>query len=35
MMQVETPEGLRDIEITSLPFFDPDKKIPRASLRNN
>ena len=34
-MQVETPEGLRDIEITSLPFVDPDKKIPRASLRKS
>ena len=34
-MQVETPEGLRDIEITSVPFIDPDKKIPRASLRKS
>ena len=32
-LRVETPEGVRDITITSLPFFDPDKKIPRASLR--
>ena len=32
-LTVETAEGMRDIEITSLPFVDPDKKIPRASLR--
>lgn len=34
-MQVETPEGLRDILITTMPFVDPDKKIPRASLRKS
>ena len=32
-LQVETAEGLRNITLTSLPFVDPDKKIPRASLR--
>ena len=32
-LTVETPEGARDVELTSLPFVDPDKKIPRASLR--
>ena len=30
---VETPEGMRDIDITTMPFLDPDKSIPRASLR--
>lgn len=30
---VETPEGERGLELTSMPFIDPDKKIPRASLR--
>ncbi len=30
---VETAEGERNITRTRLPFFDPDKKIPRASLR--
>lgn len=34
-LRVETPEGVRDLEITSLPFIDPDKKIPRASLRKS
>ena len=34
-MQVETPEGIRAVELASLPFIDPDKKIPRASLRNS
>ena len=32
-LRVETPEGTREIILTSLPFVDPDKKIPRASLR--
>ncbi len=32
-LRVETAEGVRNITITSLPFVDPDKKIPRASLR--
>ena len=32
-LTVETAEGERQIEITNLPFVDPDKKIPRASLR--
>ncbi len=30
---VETPEGDRDLEVTTTPFIDPEKKIPRASLR--
>ena len=34
-LAVDTAEGRRDIEITSLPFVDPDKKIPRASLRSS
>ena len=32
-LRVESAEGLRDITLTSLPFVDPDEKIPRASLR--
>ena len=32
-LRVESAEGVRNITITSLPFVDPDKKIPRASLR--
>ena len=32
-LRVETPEGDRALEITTLPFIDPDKKIPRAPLR--
>ena len=31
---VETPEGRRNLSVTSLPFIDPEKKIPRQSLRN-
>ncbi len=31
--QVHTAEGIRDIEITSMPFIDPDKAIPRKALR--
>lgn len=31
--RVETPEGNRDLEVTTTPFIDPDKKIPRAALR--
>ncbi len=34
-LRVETAEGERNITITKLPFFDPDKKIPRASLRQS
>lgn len=34
-LRVETPEGVRNITLTSLPFVDPDKKIPRASLRKS
>ena len=33
-LRVETAEGMRNITCTSLPFIDPDKKIPRASLRD-
>ena len=33
--RVETPEGERNITITSMPFVDPNKNIPRASLRKN
>ena len=32
-LQVESAEGGRSVEVTSLPFMDRDKKIPRASLR--
>ena len=32
-LKVETPEGNRELEVTTLPFIDPDKKIPRQSLR--
>ena len=35
LLRVETPEGERKIKITSFPFVDPDKKLPRASLRKN
>lgn len=30
---VETPEGGRNLEVTTIPFIDPGKKIPRAKLR--
>ena len=30
---VETAEGDRGVELTSMPFIDPDKKIPRAVLK--
>ena len=32
-LTVATAEGERDLEVTTLPFVDPDKKIPRAPLR--
>ena len=32
-LSVDTPEGARQVEVTSLPFVDPDKEIPRADLR--
>ena len=32
-LRVETAEGVREVTITSLPFVDPEKKIPRAALR--
>lgn len=32
-MMVDTPEGRRKLEVTTLPFMDPDKAIPRRSLR--
>ncbi len=31
----DIPEGKRNITLTSLPFVNPDKKIPRAALRKN
>ena len=31
-LRVETPEGARGLTLTTLPFVDPDKKIPRAAL---
>ena len=34
-LTVETPEGVRDVELTSMPFIDPNKEIPRASLRKS
>ena len=34
-LNVETPEGVRGITVTSIPFIDPDKKIPRAALRGS
>ena len=34
-LRVETAEGVRNITIASLPFVDPGKKIPRASLRKS
>jgi hypothetical protein len=33
-VDVETPEGRRELEITDLPFLDKDKSIPRRSLRD-
>ena len=33
-LEVETPEGRRNLSVTSLPFIDPEKKIPLQSLRN-
>lgn len=32
-LTVETAEGVRNIEFTTMPFIDPEKKIPRAALR--
>ena len=34
-LSVDSAEGVRNITVTSLPFVDPDKKIPRASLRKS
>ncbi|MBT8437321.1 MAG: glycine cleavage system protein T, partial [Gammaproteobacteria bacterium] len=34
-LRVESAEGLREMTITLLPFVDPEKKIPRASLRKS
>jgi aminomethyltransferase len=31
---VDTPEGRRNLSVTSIPFIDPEKKIPRQSLRD-
>ena len=33
-LEVDTAEGRRELEITTLPFIDPDKTIPRQSLRD-
>jgi glycine cleavage system aminomethyltransferase T len=33
-LTVETPEGDRNLEVTKMPFIDPDKKLPRQSLRD-
>ena len=35
MLQVETAEGQRSLEVTTMPFIDPDKSIPRRSLRDD
>lgn len=32
-LEVDTPEGRRALEVTTLPFVDPEKKIPRRRLR--
>ena len=32
-LTVDTPEGVRDLELTTMPFIDPKKAIPRAALR--
>ncbi len=31
-LTVETAEGVRKLTLTTMPFIDPDKKIPRADL---
>ena len=33
LLTVETPEGVRALEVTTKPFIDPGKKLPRQSLR--
>ncbi len=33
LFTVETPEGARVLELTAIPFIDPEKKIPRSALR--
>ena len=33
-LEVDTPEGRRELEVTDLPFLDKDKSIPRRSLRD-
>ena len=32
-LRVETAEGIRDIELTEMPFIDPAKQLPRTDLR--
>ena len=32
-LEVDTPEGIRDLEITDIPFIDANKTIPRQTLR--
>ena len=34
MLVAETPEGNRNLEVTTRPFVDPDKVIPRRDLRD-
>ena len=34
MLVAETPEGNRNLEVTTRPFVDPDKDIPRRNLRD-
>jgi aminomethyltransferase len=33
-LEVDPPEGRRELEVTDLPFLDKDKTIPRRSLRS-
>ena len=33
-LEVDTPEGRRELEVTDLPFLDKHKSIPRRSLRS-
>ena len=33
LLVVKTAEGERGAVLTSMPFIDPDKKIPRAALK--
>ena len=33
LLTVDTAEGIRNLEFTTMPFVDPDKSIPRQALR--